>query len=232
MSKSSPGSWCLGGGELRTVPDPDPGSLGIVGGCLKSHGCRNNSWPTWMENLKPRGPFFHLCPPWVLSGTRWDAGGSGPGREGFGGCRTPGLSLLPVPLPILGQYGWSSMGGFTAFMAGRGKIEFHFMCRNWLFQGSVFRQTSAFSSPTIHSLHRGAELQGPAVPSPGSGQRPQGRQCLKWGAAGRGCAQGLRSCTALPGMLWEVAALWAFWHPPRRSEHHRGCRSAVAQPVI
>lgn len=176
-----------------------------------------------------------LFPSLPTLGAVWDkvgCRGSGSGREGFGGCRTPGLSLLPVPLSPLSQYGWSSMGGFTTFMAGRGKIEFHFMCRNWLFQGSVFRQTSAFSSPTIHSLHRGAELQGPAVPSPGSGQRPQGRQCLKWGAAGRGCAQGLRSCTALPGMLWEVAALWAFWHPPRRSEHHQGCRSAVAQPVI
>lgn len=64
------------------------------------------------------------------------------------------------------------------------------MCRNCLSQGSVFRQTSAFSSPTIQSLHRGAELQSPAVPSPGSGQRPQGRQCLRWGAAGRAVPTG------------------------------------------
>lgn len=153
----------------------------------------------------------------------------GAGQEG----RNWGTEPAPSP-PLTTQPVWLEqlLGGFTTFMAGRGKIEFHFTCRNCLFQGSVFRQTSAFSSPTIHLLHRGAELQGPAVPSPGSGQRPQGRQCLKWGAAGRGCAQGLRSCTALSGMPWEVAALWAFWHLPRRSEHHRGCRSAVAQPVI
>lgn len=151
------------------------------------------------------------------SGVIWDkvgCRGEWVRKGGFRGCRTPGLST--DHLTTMAGAAW---GDLQHLWQG-GVKQNCFICRNCLSQGSVFRQTSAFSSPTIHSLHRGAELQGPAVPSPGSGQRPQGRQCLKWGAAGRGCAPGLCSSMALPGMLWEVAALWAFWHPPRRSEHH------------
>lgn len=137
-SRSSPGSWCLGRGELRTVPDPEPGSLGTVGECPRPHGCRNNSWPTRVENLKPPGPFFHVCPPWVLSGTGWVHWRVG--QEGRGcGLQDPWAEYEP-----LNQHGWSSMEGDLQHLWQGGVKQNCFTCRNCLSQGSVFRQISIF----------------------------------------------------------------------------------------
>lgn len=72
------------------------------------------------------GVIWVLSVIWSTLGVIWDkvgCRGDGVRKGGVGGYRTPGLSLIPVPLPALGQCGWRATGGFATFMAGRGNPE-------------------------------------------------------------------------------------------------------------
>lgn len=189
MPRPSSGSGCLGGG-LRTVPDPAPGVI-QASGCPRSHGCRKNSWPTWVENPKPPGPFFPLQPPWMLSGTRWDAGESGQGREGLGVCSAPGLSLLPAPtLPPITRpvrleqrsrepqhFWWGGGKSYQNVIASHEETA----CLGVAFLG----RCEHFPAPPSPRSTEVLSSRAPQCPGQVSGRVPRDRQCPNSGAAAK-----------------------------------------------
>lgn len=115
-----------------------------------------------------------LFPSLSTLGVTWDkVGCSGEWvRKGrVGGCRTQ-LSMAGAAWGDL-QHLWQ--GGVN---------QNRFTCKNYWSQSSVFTQASAFSSPAIHWLHRGAEFRGwgrgPRAGSASSGE-------LQAGAVPKGC---------------------------------------------